>query len=103
MDVLTVAADRLGVTPTALGAALGRGESIASLAAACGRDVDAVTAAVVDSEASDIEALGTIAGFDDADVTTFVAEVSEWLRSYVEHGEQIVEPASGLRELVAAP
>jgi len=99
MDVLTVAADRLGVTPMALGAALGRGESIASLAAASGRDVDTVTAAVVDSETSDIQALGTIAGFDDADVTTFVDEVSEWLRAYVERGEQAVATVTEPGEL----
>lgn len=87
MDMVTAAADELGVTPRALRAALDRGETIGSFAGACGLDVAAVTAAIVDAEVSDIEALAPIAGFDDADITLFVAEMAAWLRAYVEDGE----------------
>ncbi|MGH8828349.1 MAG: hypothetical protein ACRDVZ_12310 [Jiangellaceae bacterium] len=91
MDALSIAAEQLGVTPRALQAALDRGETIASLAQACGLDADRVREAIVDAEVSDVEALGPIAGFSPADVGQFVREISAYLREFVERGQLVAD------------
>jgi len=91
MWALSTAAEKLGVTPVALQMALDRGETIASLAQACGVDVDEVTETVVEAELADIEALARIAGFGAADIALLGREMREYLVAVVNEGEHIAE------------
>jgi hypothetical protein len=91
MWALPIAAEMLGVTPTAMQAALDRGETIASLAQECGLDVEQVVDAVVAAELADIEALARIAGFAEADVELFGLEVRGYLGTMVTNGERSAE------------
>ena len=87
----STASEMLGVTPTALQAALDRGETIASLAHECGLDVEQVVDAVVAAELADIEALARIAGFTEADGELFGLEVRAYLGTLVTSGERAAE------------
>lgn len=87
MYAISTAAERLGVTPTALETALDRGETIATLTRACGLDPDEMTLSVINAEVADVEALAVIAGFDAAEVAQFVAEVRAYLITLVWDGE----------------
>jgi hypothetical protein len=89
------AAELLGVTQTALHAALDRGETIASLVDACGLDVNRVTEAIVEAELADIDALARIAGFARADIVLFRHEMRDYLVALVTHGEHAAEATSG--------
>ncbi|NED94736.1 hypothetical protein G1H11_05370 [Phytoactinopolyspora alkaliphila] len=88
MYAIPAAAEVLGVTPTALEAALRRGETIASLTEGCGLDVDRMTEQVLDAEVPDIEALASIAGFDSDEIDQFAAELRNYLISFIHEGEQ---------------
>lgn len=100
MYAISTAADILGVTPTALEAALARGETIVSLTRACGLDPDEMTESVVDAEVADVAALAMIAGFDADAIAEFVAEMRAYLVSFVTHGEQVAEQFfGGYREI----
>ena len=107
MYAMTTAAEHLGVTPKALSTALERGETIASLTRACGLDPDEMTLAVINAEVADIEALAMIAGFDASTTATFVAELREYLITYVWDGQAAADARFdgaywSRRELVAA-
>jgi hypothetical protein len=91
MWVQSTAAQMLGVTATALQAALDRGETIASLAQECGVDVEQVVDTVVAAELADIEALARITGFTEADVELFGLEVRAYLGTLVTSGESAAE------------
>ena len=99
----STASEMLGVTPTALQAALDRGETIASLARECGLDVELVVDAVVAAELGDIEALARIAGFGEADVELFGLEVRAYLGTLVTSGERAAEALVEGRQPVTRP
>ncbi|WP_129664720.1 hypothetical protein [Phytoactinopolyspora endophytica] len=89
MYAIPTAAGILGVTPAALEAALQRGETIATLARACGLDLDTMTDSLVDAEVPDVEALATIAGFDSDDISEFTAEMRAYLVTFINDGEHV--------------
>ncbi|AYY12589.1 hypothetical protein EF847_07595 [Actinobacteria bacterium YIM 96077] len=88
MYAISTAAEILGVTPSALEAALERGETIATLTEACGLDLDHMTESLVNAEVPDIEALAMIAGFDSDEIAQFGAEVRQYVTSFIHDGEQ---------------
>ncbi len=102
MDVVSTAADLLGVTPAALDAALGRGETIASLARECGLDEHDVVEAVVEAEASDVAVLAMIGGFGQSDIDQFVAEISAYVRTFVVSGPEVADAALDGQPLIPA-
>lgn len=91
MYAIPTAAQFLGVTPTALEAALDRGETLRSLTIACGLDPDRMTEAVVDAETADVVALARIAGFGPDAVAEFTRELRAYLVAYVRDGEQAAD------------
>ncbi|WP_026877897.1 hypothetical protein [Jiangella gansuensis] len=102
MYAMTTAADLLGVTPSALEAALARGETVLSLTRACGLDPHWMVEAVVDSEAADLTALATIAGFGPDDVELFGRELRAYLVAFVADGEDAADRLYDQRVLQAA-
>ncbi|MBB5787081.1 hypothetical protein [Jiangella mangrovi] len=91
MYAIPTAAQILGVTPAALEAALERGETIRTLALACGLDPDLMTEAIVDAETADVIALASIAGFGPADVAEFARELRTYLVAFVHDGERVAD------------
>ncbi|TDC56680.1 hypothetical protein E1212_01555 [Jiangella ureilytica] len=91
MYAIPTAAHILGVTPAALEAALQRGETIRTLALACGLDPDLMTEAIVDAETADVVALASIAGFGQDDVAEFTRELRAYLVAFVDEGEPVAD------------
>jgi hypothetical protein len=91
MYAIPTAAHILGVTPAALEAALDRGETIRSLALACGLDPDLMTEAIIDAETADVIALASIAGFGPEDVAEFARELRSYLVAFVHDGERVAD------------
>lgn len=91
MYAIPTAAHILGVTPAALEAALERGETIRTLAVACGLDPDLMTEAIVDAETADVVTLATIAGFGREDVAEFARELRAYLVAFVDEGERVAD------------
>lgn len=91
MYAIPTAAHILGVTPAALEAALERGETIRTLALACGLDPDLMTEAIVDAETADVVALASIAGFGREDVAEFARELRAYLMTFVDEGERVAD------------
>lgn len=91
MYAIPTAAHILGVTPTALEAALERGETIRSITIACGIDPERMTDAVVDAETADVVALARIAGFGPDAVAEFVRELRAYLVAFVRDGERVAD------------
>ncbi|WP_157987492.1 hypothetical protein [Jiangella endophytica] len=102
MYAIPTAAQILGVTPTALEAALERGETIRSLAIACGQDPDRMTEAVIDAETADVVALAGIAGFGPDAVAEFVRELRSYLVAFVRDGERVADQLYETRTLQPA-
>ncbi|WP_157741320.1 hypothetical protein [Jiangella sp. DSM 45060] len=91
MYAIPTAAHILGVTPAALETALERGETISSLAIACGQDPERMTEAIVEAETADVVALAGIAGFGRDAVAEFVRELRDYLVAFVRDGEQVAD------------
>lgn len=91
MYAIPTAAHILGVTPAALETALERGETISSLAIACGQDPERMTEAIVEAETADVVALAGIAGFGRDAVAEFVRELRDYLVAFVRDGERVAD------------
>lgn len=91
MYAIPTAAQILGVTPKALATALERGETIHSLAVACGQDPDRMTEAIIDAETADVVALASIAGFGPDAVAEFARELRAYLVAFVHDGEHAAD------------
>jgi hypothetical protein len=102
MYAIPTAAQMLGVTPTALEAALERGETIASLALACGLDPESMTETIIDAETADVVALASIAGFGPDAVAEFARELRTYLVAFVRDGERVADRLFEPRTLQAA-
>ena len=102
MYAIPTAALMLGVTPTALEAALERGETISGLALARGQDPDRMTEAIIDAETADVVALASIAGFGPDAVAEFTRELRAYLVAFVRDGERVADRLFEPRTLQAA-
>ena len=102
MYAIPTAAQILGVTPAALETALERGETIRTIAVACGHDPDRMTEAIIDAETADVVALASIAGFGPDAVAEFARELRAYLVAFVHDGERVADRLYETRTLQAA-
>ncbi|WP_146605229.1 hypothetical protein [Jiangella anatolica] len=91
MYAIPTAADILGVTPAALETALARGETIRSLAIACGQDPERMTEAIIDAETADVVTLARIAGFGADAIAEFARELRAYLVAFVTDGAHVAD------------